>query len=97
MSPTDPNDRAVLVTSPASDPVPMVPASDPPVVGDAPGNEGPPLSPLVPQGMHRREDDAAAIATSPDFSERPNRATMDSQRALGRVTKSPQGPPAAER
>lgn len=97
MSPTDLNDRAVLVTSPAPDPVPMVPASEPPVAGDAPGNEGPPLSPLVPEGMHRREDDAAAIATSPDFSERPNRATMDSQRALGRVTASPQGPPAAER
>lgn len=78
MSPTDPNDRAVLVTSPAPDPVPMVPPCDQPVVGDAPGNQGPPLSPLFPEGMHRREDDAAAIASSPDFSERPNRATIDS-------------------
>lgn len=78
MSPTDPNDRAVLVTSPAPDPVPMVPPCGPPAVGDAPGNQGPPLSPLVPEGMHRREDDAAAIASSPDFSERPNRATIDS-------------------
>lgn len=80
MSPTDPNDpndRAVPVTSSTRDPVPVGPASDPRVVGDAPGNEGPPLSPLVPESMHRREDDAAAMATSPDFSERPNRATSD--------------------
>ena len=77
MSPSDPNDRATLVTSPAPPPGPQAPACEPPIAGDAPGNQGPPLSPLVAGGMHRREDDAKAIATSPDFSERPDQATID--------------------
>lgn len=42
-----------------------------PPVGDAPDNDGPPLSPLNPGSMHRAEDDAAAAATSPEFHERP--------------------------
>ncbi len=42
-----------------------------PPVGDAPDNDGPPLSPLNPGSMHRAEDDAAARATSPEFHERP--------------------------
>lgn len=42
-----------------------------PPAGDAPGNEGPPLSPLNPGSMHRAEDDGAAGATSPEFHERP--------------------------
>lgn len=80
MSPTDPHDqRAAPMTSSAPSPIPTVaPPAVPAAAGDAPGNEGPPLSPLVPDTMHRREDDAAAIATSPDFNERPDRATVDS-------------------
>lgn len=39
--------------------------------GDAPGNEGPPLSPLNPESMHRAEQDDEARATSPEFHERP--------------------------
>lgn len=45
--------------------------------GDAPGNDGPPLSPLNPSAMHRAEDDTDARATSPDFSERPDRASKE--------------------
>jgi hypothetical protein len=40
------------------------PAHDPAVHAERP------LSPLDPDAMHRREDDAAAQATSRDFSER---------------------------
>lgn len=43
----------------------------PPPIGDAPDNDGPPLSPLNPGSMHRAEDDGAAGATSPEFHERP--------------------------
>jgi hypothetical protein len=43
--------------------------------GDAPGNEGPPISPLNPDSMHRAEDDAAAWATSPEFNDRPQDST----------------------
>ena len=53
------------------------PTDHPPIVGDAPDNDAPPISPLVPASMHRAEADARALATSPDFSERPNRATTD--------------------
>ena len=42
-----------------------------PLPGDAPGNDGPPISPLIPGSMHRAEADAAAFATSPEFHERP--------------------------
>lgn len=78
MSPTNnPTDHATLVTSPAPAPRPHEPACEPATPGDAPDNQGPPVSPLVPESMHRREDDAKAIATSPDFSERPDRATID--------------------
>jgi hypothetical protein len=52
-------------TGTASEPV------DPRHVGDAPDNDGPPISPLNPGSMHRAEDDAAAFATSPEFHERP--------------------------
>ena len=51
------------------------PPDQPPIVGDAPDNDAPPISPLVPASMHRAEADALAVATSPDFSERPDRAT----------------------
>ena len=47
----------------------------PAVPGDAPGNDGPPISPLVPDSMHRAEQDAEAFATSPEFPERPADAT----------------------
>jgi hypothetical protein len=40
-------------------------------IGDAPDNDGPPISPLNPGSMHRAEDDDAAAATSPEFHERP--------------------------
>lgn len=48
-------------------------ASEPPshLPGDAPGNDGPPISPLIPGSMHRAEQDAVAFATSPEFHERP--------------------------
>ena len=49
--------------------------SEPAVPGDAPGNDGPPISPLVPDSMHRAEQDAEAFATSPEFHERPADAT----------------------
>lgn len=51
--------------------------------GDAAGNEGPPRSPLTPERMHRAEDDARARATSPDFSERPDRATRETPHETG--------------
>ena len=44
------------------------------VPGDAPDNDGPPISPLVPGSMHRAEQDAEAFATSPEFHERPAHA-----------------------
>jgi hypothetical protein len=47
----------------------------PSVPGDAPDNEGPPISPLVPDSMHRAEQDAEAFATSPEFHERPAQAS----------------------
>ena len=40
-------------------------------IGDAPGNDGPPLSPLNPGSMHRADADDDAGATSPEFHERP--------------------------
>ncbi len=39
--------------------------------GDAPGQDGPALSPAVPERMHRADDDPLARATSPDFSDHP--------------------------
>ena len=58
--------------------LPAVPATTPPspdrgtaLPGDAPGNDGPPISPLIPGSMHRAEADPAASATSPEFHERP--------------------------
>lgn len=56
------------------------PAEHLPIVGDAPDNDAPPISPLVPASMHRAEADALARATSPDFSERPDRATIQPPR-----------------
>jgi hypothetical protein len=47
------------------------PPTHPPATGDAPGNDGPPISPLVPGSMHRAEQDREAFATSPEFHERP--------------------------
>lgn len=41
------------------------------VRGDGAHHDAAPLSPAVPGRMHRAEDDAAARATSPDFSEHP--------------------------
>ena len=43
-----------------------------PLPGDAPGNDGPPISPLIPGSMHRAEADPLAFATSPEFHERPS-------------------------
>lgn len=43
--------------------------------GDAPDNDGPPISPLVPESMHRAERDGEAAATSPEFTERPSRGS----------------------
>lgn len=48
-----------------------------PIVGDSADNEGPPISPLVPSTMHRAGDDAAAAATSPEFNQRSDGATVD--------------------
>lgn len=39
--------------------------------GDAPDNDGPAISPMHPERMHRAEDDDEARATSPEFHERP--------------------------
>ena len=59
--------------SPPADPTTTAPSPDrrTPLPGDAPGNDGPPISPLIPGSMHRAEADAAAFATSPEFHERP--------------------------
>ncbi len=51
--------------------------SAPPIVGDSPDNDQPPISPLVPSTMHRGETDAAALATSPEFNEREDGATAE--------------------
>lgn len=70
-----PRHHAVLVTAPARPPRRHEPA--PAVVGDTSDNDGGPLIPLVVDVIHRREDDATAIASSPEVSERPDRATID--------------------
>ena len=37
----------------------------------APGEDGPPISPLDPSSMPRGEDDAATMANSPEFHDVP--------------------------
>lgn len=44
---------------------------------DAPGNTGPAISPQAVSRMHRTEDDAEAIAHSPEFSNEHNVAMDD--------------------
>lgn len=51
------------------------PASQP-IVGDTGDNDGAPRSPLVPDQMHRADSDAQARATSAEFHERRDRATV---------------------
>jgi hypothetical protein len=53
------------------------PSATTPIVGDSADNDGPPISPLVPSTMHRADVDAEAAATSPEFTERPDGATVD--------------------
>lgn len=49
---------------------------------DAPDNEHRPIGPHDPASMHRREDDAEAMAHSPDFHDAPatGRPTIDRHR-----------------
>ena len=47
------------------------------VSGDAAGHDAPPRSPVTPERMHRAEDDALARATSPEYRDRPDGATID--------------------
>jgi hypothetical protein len=42
-----------------------------PSMADAPDNQGKPVGPHDPASMHRREDDDEAMASSPDFHDRP--------------------------
>ena len=37
----------------------------------APGEDGPPISPLDPSSMPRAEDDAESMANSPEFHDQP--------------------------
>ena len=76
----DVSDTSGIEISTAGPTVRSQPPDQPPIVGDAPDNDAPPISPLVPASMHRAEADALAMATSPDFSERPDRATADPPR-----------------
>lgn len=59
--------------SPPADPTTTTPSPDnrSGLPGDAPGNDGPPISPLIPGSMHRADTDPVAFATSPEFHERP--------------------------
>ena len=61
-----PIDRDLLGAVPISHP-----HDDVQLDGDAPGNDAPPVSPLLPGSMHRAEDDRLAQATSPEFHNRP--------------------------
>ena len=72
MSTDDPNRSETVLPSTRPQP-----PDAPRISGDAPDNDGPPISPLVPESMHRAEADAQARATSRDFSERPDRATSE--------------------
>jgi hypothetical protein len=47
-----------------------LPAPDPSMAETA-DNEARPIGPHDPASMHRREDDAEAMASSPDFHDRP--------------------------
>jgi hypothetical protein len=76
MSPNDPNDRAVLVTSPAPPPRPQTLTGEPPSAGAAQDHRRTSSSRLVADGRHHREDDAKADAPRPDVSE-PDRATSN--------------------
>ena len=49
--------------------------------GNAPGNDAPPVSPLLPGSMHRAEDDRIAQATSPEFHNRPLDASYTARAA----------------
>lgn len=51
--------------------------SAPPIVGETADNDQPPISPLVPDTMHRGDSDEAARATSPEFNERADGATSE--------------------
>ncbi|MGD9902044.1 MAG: hypothetical protein AB7U83_01140 [Vicinamibacterales bacterium] len=70
------------MTRPRREPVPV------PVPGDAPDNDAPPISPLVPGSMHRAESDAEAEATSPEFNERPR----DGRHTAPPATRTPPPP-----
>jgi len=59
------------LTLPADPATPASPDRGTTLPGDAPGNDGPPISPLIPGSMHRAEADPAAFATSPEFHDRP--------------------------
>ena len=68
----------------------------PALPGDAPGHDGPPISPLIPGSMHRAEADPVAFATSPEFHERPPQpgytapaATHDPPRPQGAADDDP--------
>ena len=91
-----PNDRDLLGAVPISRPHDDVQPD-----GDAPGNDAPPVSPLLPGSMHRAEDDPTARATSPEFHDRPPgashtapAATADpgSNRPLRRPDEGPDAP-----
>ncbi len=51
------------------------------VPADAPGQDGPPLGPSSPERMHRRDEDARARETSPDFSDHPAHVVTDTEPA----------------
>jgi hypothetical protein len=47
------------------------PATDAEQLTHAPGEDGPPISPLDPSSMPRGEDDAETMANSPEFHDVP--------------------------
>ena len=69
MQPDRPSDADPVM--PAAGPTTRRPGEFSTVRGDAPGQDGPALSPGAPDRMHRADADTLAQATSPDFSEHP--------------------------
>jgi hypothetical protein len=65
------------MSNPTKRPAELDPRGPEGVPVDAPGNEGPALSPHAVSRMHRAEDDREAMAHSPEYSDERNIANED--------------------
>ena len=65
------------MSNPSKRPAELEPRGPEGVPVDAPGNEGPALSPHAVSRMHRSEDDGAAFAHSPEYSDHRSVANED--------------------